>query len=632
LKHVLYHLLIFLYLLEIPNEMKNLSLSLNVLLALSLVFIISCKKNGSGDDGQGSLSGKWQQTNGPCNGLIQSIAISGNTIYTGGVEKGMYISPDLGKTWSLVTNGMAVWSSATAIVIHHDTILAAGSGIFRSTDNGQTWSQLGKDIISCCVKTMSWSGNMIVLCTYNYGPLFISNDNGLTWEETGGTIHDYSIRAATILGQDIFVASSINGVYKSTDNGETFALSNNGLSNLQVYSLETNGNRIYAGTADGLFVSTDYGATWSITSDAAFHNHTISHMAFSGSTILAGGYSGLFYSKDDGGTWTQAIKGLVDPRIESLAADGPVFLAGTQSGVYISTNSGQNWTAVGLPITYVFSFSSNGSDLFACATQMSGGIFVTPDYGQNWNFLLGGIPTYHVSSVSWNGKDMLAATDIGVFISADRGLTWTKKSNGIPAMDEYNTVTCVAGNGTDQYAGTYSTGIFVSHDGGENWTHATLPVEEHFYAMCFFINNTGVYVGTFCGGILFSSDNGHTWTSMNNGLPAVTANTSIVQVGSKLFLATYGGVYSSGDNGHTWGIAGNELSSKVIYGLATHGSDLFAATSENGVYMSTNQGKTWFQINDGLPANIRAFCIAVNGSWLFVGTDGQGVWRHLLPQ
>ena len=617
---------LYLYLPKIPCELKFITFSLSVLLALSLVLFTSCKKNNSNSGSPGSLSGTWQQTNGPCNGLIQSVAITGNTIFA--AWEGMYISNDWGKNWSQVNNGMSIYSSATATLIHNDTILAAGDGIYRSTNSGQTWTQLGTDVLTCCILTMAWSGQTIVLCTFNYGPLFISNDNGLTWKESGGDIPGWGIRAATILGSDIFVATDNNGVYKSTDNGQTYTTSNTGLTNTQIYSIEVSGNKIFAGSGDGLFVSDDQGVTWSIISDAIFHNHAISHLAISGSTILAGGYSGLFYSKDDGASWTQAITGLVDPRIESLAVYGSTFLAGTSSGVYMSMNSGQNWTSIGLPVTYVHSFSCNGSDVFACASQMSGGIFVTPDYGGNWNFLLGGLPTYNVSSISWNGADMLAATDSGVFVSADRGLTWTKKSHGI-ILDAYNTVTCVAGSGTNLYAGTYSTGIFVSHDGGESWTHAILPIQDNMYATCFFINSNGIYAGTFFGGVIFSSDNGQTWTSLNTGLPGLTTYTSIVQAGSRLFVASLGGVYVSGDDGHTWGSAGSELSGKVIYSLATNGSVLLAAVAENGVYMSTNHGSSWFPVNDGLPSKTRAMCVAVNGPWLFVGTDGQGVWRHL---
>jgi photosystem II stability/assembly factor-like uncharacterized protein len=606
--------------------MRSIPFFLSILLIFSLVVFTSCKKTDSGNSSQGSLSGEWQQTNGPCNGSVGSIAISGNTIYAGSDESGTYISPDLGKTWSLV-NGLSTYSYPVATIIHNDTIMAAADGVYRSTDNGKTWNQLGQDVITCCIYTMAWSGQTIVLCTYNYGPLFISNDNGLTWKESGSSIPDYYITSATILGGNIYAATQCHGIYISTDNGQTYSASNNGLSNLQVYSIMTNDNKIYAGTGDGLFVSTNQGGTWSIISNAMFVNHPIQHMAFSSSTILAGGYNGLFFSNDNGISWTQAITGLPDQRIESLAISGSVFLAGTSSGIYISVNSGQTWNAIGLPVTYVHSLSNNGSDVFSCATMMTGGVFVTHDYGQDWNFLLGGLPTYNVNSISWNGTKMLAATDSGVFISGDRGLTWTKKSQGVP-VDQYSTVTCVAGNGSNLYAGTYSYGIFVSHDGGGSWTHATLPVKDDYYAMCFYINSSGVYAGTFFGGILFSPDNGQTWTSMSTGLPAMTAYSSIVQVGSQLFASSFQGVFTSGDNGHTWGIAGSELNGKVVYSLATNGTDIIAATYENGVYMSKTKGISWFQINSGLPANTRVSCVAMTGQWLFVGTSGQGVWRH----
>jgi photosystem II stability/assembly factor-like uncharacterized protein len=148
--------------------------------------------------------------------------------------------------------------------------------------------------------------------------------------------------------------------------------------------------------------------------------------------------------------------------------------------------------------------------------------------------------------------------------------------------------------------------------------------------MSFHINAEGIYAGTFCGGLLFSADHGQTWTSRNSGLPPVTAITSVVQAGSELFMSTYSGVYGSADQGLNWRQAGTQLSGKVVYGMTTHGNDLFAATADNGVYMSSDKGNSWSSINDGFPEKLRTFCVCVNGSWLFAGTDGQGVWRHPL--
>jgi photosystem II stability/assembly factor-like uncharacterized protein len=615
----------FLHLFKILIQMRFTTFVVGILLTFTVAIFSSCKKNDSGNGSQGSLSGEWQQTNGPCGGTIGGIAITGNTIYVG--YGGLSVTSNFGNSWTQVTNGTSGNVPAQAILIHNDTIMTEGNGVFRSTDNGKTWTQLGQDVITCCILTMAWSGQTIVLCTYNYGPLFISNDNGLTWNASGNSIPDYSINGAAILGSNIYAATGSHGVYISTDNGQTYTASNNGLSNLSVNSLVTNENNIYAGTNGGLFVSANEGKTWSNINNSMLNNMCISQIVISGPTILVGGYNGLVYSKDNGATWTQAITGLADQRITSMAVNGSTFFAGTYSGIYMSVNSGQTWNAIGLPVTYVHSFAWNGSNLFACASGLLEGVFNTPDYGQDWNFLPGGSPDYNVYSVFFNGTEMLAATDSGVFISTDLGQSWTKKSHGIP-VDEYSTVTCVAGNGSNLYAGTYSYGIFVSHDGGVSWTHATLPVKDEFYAICFYINSSGIFAGTFFGGILFSSDNGQTWTSMSSGLPAMTAYSSIVQAGSRLFAGSIGGVYSSGDNGHSWGSAGSELNGKEVTSLATNGTDIIAATSANGVYMSKDQGSSWFQINNGFPANTQASCVAMNGSWLFVGTNGQGVWRH----
>ena len=65
-----------------------------------------------------------------------------------------------------------------------------------------------------------------------------------------------------MLGQDIFVASSGNGIYKSTDNGQTYGLSNSGLTDKRVFCAEVHQNKIYAGTATGIYRSSDSGDSW----------------------------------------------------------------------------------------------------------------------------------------------------------------------------------------------------------------------------------------------------------------------------------------------------------------------------------------------------------------------------------
>jgi len=58
----------------------------------------------------------------------------------------------------------------------------------------------------------------------------------------------------------------------------------------------------------------------------------------------------------------------------------------------------------------------------------------------------------------------------------------------------------------------------------------------------------------------------------------------------------------------------------VVWSLLVNGSNLFAGTYGNGVYLSINDGTTWTAVNTGL-TNTIVTSLAVNGSNLFAGTN-----------
>ena len=82
---------------------------------------------------------QWQQTNGPCGGYINCLAISGTNIFAG-TNGGVILSTNNGSSWSAVNTGLppntSVWSLAIS-----GTIIFAGTldGVFLSTDNGSSW-------------------------------------------------------------------------------------------------------------------------------------------------------------------------------------------------------------------------------------------------------------------------------------------------------------------------------------------------------------------------------------------------------------------------------------------------------------------------------------------------------------
>ncbi|HEX9970570.1 MAG TPA: hypothetical protein VGD14_00730, partial [bacterium] len=55
------------------------------------------------------------------------------------------------------------------------------------------------------------------------------------------------------------------------------------------------------------------------------------------------------------------------------------------------------------------------------------------------------------------------------------------------------------------------------------------------------------------------------------------------------------------------------------------GTSLFTGSDGYGVYLSTNNGEDWTAVNTGL-TNKHIFALAVNGTNLFAGTYGGGVF------
>jgi photosystem II stability/assembly factor-like uncharacterized protein len=90
-----------------------------------------------------------------------------------------------------------------------------------------------------------------------------------------------------------------------------------------IQCLATNDNSIVAGTYGGIFISTDNGVTWNIRNNG-LTNTDIRSLAFSGTDIFAGSNGGMFLSTDNGASWTPVDSGLAKrndlPGLCSLAA------------------------------------------------------------------------------------------------------------------------------------------------------------------------------------------------------------------------------------------------------------------------------------------------------------------------
>jgi photosystem II stability/assembly factor-like uncharacterized protein len=260
------------------------------------------------------------------------------------------------------------------------------SGIFRSTDNGDTWARLTAGLKNEYVQALAIKPDGVIFAaTYNgqYSRIITSTNNGNTWAEQTLprtlNIEDIAVNSSG----HVFIVSTESdetsaGIYRSTDNGQNCQnWTQIHLPTISAIDLEiTSEENIYAATSRGVFRSTDDGDTW------LKLNTGLADTIVWGITSDTFGTLYVFRSIDEGFTWTQTS--LVKPCIDVVITnpDGNLF-AGVgfynciqPEGIYFSTDKGETWAQLneGLTDKYVtsFAFSPNG---YMFVGTISSGIF-----------------------------------------------------------------------------------------------------------------------------------------------------------------------------------------------------------------------------------------------------------------
>ena len=119
------------------------------------------------------------------------------------------------------------------------------NGVFRSTDNGSSWTQ----VTSAEVDPLAINSSGHIFAGTQDGVL-ISTDNGDNWSSTGLSAH--GIVSLVINSSDhIFAGNYFGDVYRSTDNGANWTAVNSGLMYTNIRSLAVIDSNIFAGTYGG---------------------------------------------------------------------------------------------------------------------------------------------------------------------------------------------------------------------------------------------------------------------------------------------------------------------------------------------------------------------------------------------
>jgi photosystem II stability/assembly factor-like uncharacterized protein len=314
---------------------------------------------------------------------------------------------------------------------------------------------------------------------------------------------------------DVWAGTS-EGIFLSVDNGGTWVQKNNGIpsrdltfegstytfaGNIYVLAINPVNGSIFAGSMYGLYRSTDNGESWTTLIDLEDKYTEVRTILITPSGDIYVGihrergapYEGVCYSKDNGDTWVMKNNGLpTQPMfIRSLVVgtDGTLYVSTAYFGVYRSTDGGDNWLP---PSNYDnvgpdrLIVSADGS-IFGAAGVV--GVIKSTDKGVTWDQLnvglnIGieiGIPYYlgAVERIAYSSiTDHLFISDPqnGVYRSTNLGGEWHKIENGIPTRDiGYNWVRALE---TNQKTGMVFIGFAGIESGGTSIYRSTPDIDS----------------------------------------------------------------------------------------------------------------------------------------------------------
>ncbi|MBI5282199.1 MAG: SBBP repeat-containing protein [Candidatus Solibacter usitatus] len=217
----------------------------------------------------------WSPANaGMSNSQVQSMAIdpkNPSTVFALTVGGSVLKSTNAAASWTSGGAGLGKypWALAVDPADPSRMIATTGSvGVFRSWDGGENWTQSNKGLPFPYMIGIDFDVTVKPSATYvaGYGGVFRSTDSGMNWTPLNLPSDDiyYAVYVDPRDPQMLFTSSLYGGSYRSTSKGVSWS-SVKGLSNVIVYQFLASPKEtsvMYAATDDGVYRSTNGGESW----------------------------------------------------------------------------------------------------------------------------------------------------------------------------------------------------------------------------------------------------------------------------------------------------------------------------------------------------------------------------------
>lgn len=241
--------------------------------------------------------------------------------------------------------------------------------------------------------TLYVSGLHGIAASTNTGINFSLLNNGLDEVLNSENNQILSIAGISVNGaHHLFAGTYDHGVYVSTDGGNQWFQSNNGLTSLRIVNVEAGNGLVFAVaqatfSGGGTFRSTNQGLTWEKIEGVESPlepgvKYAVEYFHVNTPLLFGGAGSGVYVSSDQGLTWSETARILIGQSF--LTRDGSLYVGTGGNGIFMTTNQGTFWTRVtpefGEP-SHVIALASADEVLFAG----TGVLYASQDGGQTWS-------------------------------------------------------------------------------------------------------------------------------------------------------------------------------------------------------------------------------------------------------
>ncbi|MGH9507179.1 MAG: WD40/YVTN/BNR-like repeat-containing protein, partial [Terriglobales bacterium] len=601
------------------------------------------------------------------------VAALGN-VFGPSPQRGVYRSLDGGQTWQKVLyvnertgamdivfdprNGRilyaAMWqASRTPWAM---TSGGPGSGLYKSTDGGATWSRLsghglpGGVLGKIGVAVSGADPNRVyALIEAKKGGLYVSDNAGKSWRLVNAKDQ---LRQRAWYFTDVYAdPKAVDTVYvlntamlRSTDGGVEFksVRAPHG-DNHDLWIDPTDPARMINGNDGGATITENGGRTWSTLDNQPtaefYHVATDQRYPFyvygaqqdnSTVAIASSTDSGVITTKD----WYQ-VGGGESGWVVPEPGDPNIVFAGSYDGL----------------ITRYDRASGQEEDINPWPDNPMGAAAAGLKYRFQWTapILISPFPPHAL----FFGANVL-------FKSINQGQSWTvispdltrddkakQVSSGGPieqdntSSEYYDTIFCLAASPLQRgilWAGSDDGLVHVTRDGGRHWANVTPPMlppwtkisiieAGHFAPGAAFVAANGEKNNDFHPYIYKTTDFGRTWTPIVHGLPPDVYVHVVRQEPVShglLFAGTEQGVYYSLNDGADWHSLQLNLPTTSVRDIAVHGSDLVIAT----------HGRAFWILDDITPLRQYQPAIAAQAVHLYqpraaYRSRSGGFFRHL---